>query len=690
MLTARGVLTKINSVLIPGINDEHLFEVNREVKKRGAFLHNIMPLISEAEHGTVFGLTGQRGPSAQELKAVQDACMGGANLMRHCRQCRADAVGLLGEDRSDEFTLDKIDAMDVVYDLDKRRAYQQQVEVERQAQHQAKLDALAARPASGRPGRRHERAGGGGHRRPGQGQPALRPRHRIPDLRGVRTSAQFVGHRRVDLYCQGGYGEDEQLPSIVGAINDCHAVLVSKIGACPRDELQAAGIEPVDAYAHEFIEKAALAWFADYRRAWRAASWSAPAARRRPHPPGRLHRRGRRRLIDPPPQGDPHGPEDHRLDVHRLLGLRARMPQRRHPREGRHLHHRRGQVHRVRRPLRRAAVHRGVPGRRLHQEGLSMHTPQVTVTPAAEKFMRRMVRFSDRPNGGFRLSVTPGGCSGYTSEFTVEAMPLGGDAELQVGELRLFLPATSRLLLDGVTVDFADTPTQSGLTFFNPNAEACGCSTADTPARQRRPRCRCRRSSAGRPEPPRPAMDADFDTAVLGLALPPAVEQALAEAAATRADPVRATAALMRAQQLAPEHPAVLIAFYRHHFYGHRLRLARDVARRVLAVGAQALGLPTAWREVPRQALPGARHEARTRFYLFGLKGYAYLSLRLDDPVEARDALALLRALDPDDCVGGALLEAVRQRAGRDEADDRPAEAHASGAAAWARLAVAG
>jgi nitrogen fixation protein NifB len=75
----------------------------------------------------------------------------------------------------------------------------------------------------------------------------------------------FVGHRRVDLYCQGGYGEDEQLPSILSAINDCHAVLVSKIGACPRDELKAAGIEPVDAYAHEFIEKAALSWFSDYR-----------------------------------------------------------------------------------------------------------------------------------------------------------------------------------------------------------------------------------------------------------------------------------------------------------------------------------------------------------------------------------------------------------------------------------------
>ena len=55
-------------------------------------------------------------------------------------------------------------------------------------------------------------------------------------------------------------------PSVVGAINDCHAVLVSKIGACPRDELMAAGIEPADAYAHEFIEKAALDWFAGYRQ----------------------------------------------------------------------------------------------------------------------------------------------------------------------------------------------------------------------------------------------------------------------------------------------------------------------------------------------------------------------------------------------------------------------------------------
>ena len=178
-----------------------------------------------------------------------------------------------------------------------------------------------------------------------------------------------------------------------------------------------------------------------------------------------------------------------------------------------------------------------------------------------------------------------------------------------------------------------------------------------------------------------------FDAAVLGQGLPGPAEAALNEAGRHRDDAPRAMAALMRAQALAPEHPAVLIAMYRHHFYGHRLAPARDVARRALRVGALALGLPEPWREVPRRPLAGARDNASVRFYLFTLKGYAYLSLRLDDPIEARDALALLRHLDPDDCVGGALIEAVRQRALVGDADPADEAPVAFGAAAWARLA---
>ena len=73
-----------------------------------------------------------------------------------------------------------------------------------------------------------------------------------------------------------------------------------------------------------------------------------------------------------------------------------------------------------------------------------MILPNVTVTPAAAKFIRRMVRFSEHPAGGFRLSVTPGGCSGYSSEFSVQAAPLAGDAELVVGDVRVFLPPGAR------------------------------------------------------------------------------------------------------------------------------------------------------------------------------------------------------------------------------------------------------
>lgn len=185
-------------------------------------------------------------------------------------------------------------------------------------------------------------------------------------------------------------------------------------------------------------------------------------------------------------------------------------------------------------------------------------------------------------------------------------------------------------------------------------------------------------------------MELDFDSAVLGLAMPAGVEDALREAGARRADAPRAMAALMRAQAIAPDHPAVLVAFYRHHFFGHRLELARGVARRALAIGAQALGLPPVWREVPKAPLAGARFDARTRFFLFVLKGYAYLSLRLADEVEARDALALLRALDPQDCVGGALLESVRRRAQEPEDDDDVAAyVQVTGALAWAPAGAA-
>ena len=261
MLTAQGILCKVNSVMIPGVNDKHLVQVNQAVKARGAFLHNIMPLISAPEHGTAFGLSGQRGPTAQELKALQDECEGDMKMMRHCRQCRADAVGLLGEDRSAEFSTEKVMEMDVHYDLEARQAYQAKVETQRQAKMAAKaaqMEAMAEVHSDIKILVAVATKGDGlinlhfGHAREFQ----------IYEL--STAGSKFIGHRRVDMYCQGGFGDEDSLETTIRAINDCHGVFVAKIGACPKRDLQAAGIEPVDAYPFEYIEKSAIAYFQAY------------------------------------------------------------------------------------------------------------------------------------------------------------------------------------------------------------------------------------------------------------------------------------------------------------------------------------------------------------------------------------------------------------------------------------------
>lgn len=161
----------------------------------------------------------------------------------------------------------------------------------------------------------------------------------------------------------------------------------------------------------------------------------------------------------------------------------------------------------------------------------------------------------------------------------------------------------------------------------------------------------------------------DFGDLVLGGGLPPAVEALIGAAGASYHTPMQALTWLQQARALAPEHPAVLIALYRFYFYQHRLAEALDIARQALQVGAAALAIPSQWRQVePDERF--AAFDAAPRFYLFALKGYAYLSLRLGDAAEAGTALAKLRQLDPLDRVGGSVVQGVLDRAGQPDDED--------------------
>lgn len=262
MLVERGVLVKVNSVMIPGINDDHLKEVSRIVKEKGAFLHNVMPLIAEEEHGTYFGIMGQRGPNAKELQALQDACAGDMNMMRHCRQCRADAVGLLGEDRGAEFTLDKIEAMDIDYDaaMVKRAAVHAAIEEELNAKQNPQpsvvtvsIDSLKKPKKSGRPVLMAIATKGGGIINQHFGHATEFLVYEASDD-GVR----FIGPRRADQYCVGAdtCNEDEStLGRVIAALEGCEVMLSARIGLPPYEALEAAGIMPVSDYAMEPIEE---------------------------------------------------------------------------------------------------------------------------------------------------------------------------------------------------------------------------------------------------------------------------------------------------------------------------------------------------------------------------------------------------------------------------------------------------
>ena len=182
-------------------------------------------------------------------------------MMRHCRQCRADAVWLLGEDRGEEFTLDKIEEMNIDYDAAmKVRAVVHAGIEEELSEKQAKKARLAAASV-----------------------PSSTAIDTRPVLMAIATSGQgvinqhfghatefliyeasakgvrFISHRKVDQYCIGNdeCGEKESaLAGSIRALQGCEVVLCSKIGFEPWSMLEEAGIQPNGEHALEPIEDA--------------------------------------------------------------------------------------------------------------------------------------------------------------------------------------------------------------------------------------------------------------------------------------------------------------------------------------------------------------------------------------------------------------------------------------------------
>jgi nitrogen fixation protein NifB len=263
LLVENDILVKVNSVLIPDVNEKDLPNVAKKLKELNVFLHNIMPLISKPEFGTKFGLDGVKSAKDSDVMRAQEACGIDMKLMKHCRQCRADAVGLIGEDRGDEFTDDRfvsktLQELSQTYNIKDRAKKHALIENWREALGKANERIMMEKAeklqlsSTGKTKLVAVTSAGNGLINMHFGNAKEFLIYEVGD-----KAMKFVMHRKVEsAYCGGSEGCNGTYPidEIKDSLKDCSLLLTEKIGDCPMDELSSIGLTCEQNYANQPIE----------------------------------------------------------------------------------------------------------------------------------------------------------------------------------------------------------------------------------------------------------------------------------------------------------------------------------------------------------------------------------------------------------------------------------------------------
>lgn len=102
-LKAKGMIVKINSVVLPGVNDDHIADIARKMGMMGVDIFNCMPY--SPCPGSKFENIGE--PSREKISTIREEAGCHVKQMYHCTRCRADAAGLLKE-TADPRVMDKL------------------------------------------------------------------------------------------------------------------------------------------------------------------------------------------------------------------------------------------------------------------------------------------------------------------------------------------------------------------------------------------------------------------------------------------------------------------------------------------------------------------------------------------------------------------------------------------------------
>jgi iron-sulfur cluster assembly protein len=105
----------------------------------------------------------------------------------------------------------------------------------------------------------------------------------------------------------------------------------------------------------------------------------------------------------------------------------------------------------------------------------------IEVTPKAVNKIREAFAKQGVSDGGLRLGVLGGGCSGLSYQFKYDPKPRATDKVFDFEDVKIFIDPKSFVFLDGMTLDYKESLMYSGFQFDNPHAKkSCGCGTSFT------------------------------------------------------------------------------------------------------------------------------------------------------------------------------------------------------------------
>jgi iron-sulfur cluster assembly protein len=101
----------------------------------------------------------------------------------------------------------------------------------------------------------------------------------------------------------------------------------------------------------------------------------------------------------------------------------------------------------------------------------------VQLTARAAERVREIMRDQGVVEGGLRVGISGGGCSGMSYSLAIDTEERAGDKVFEADGVKVFVDSKSFLYLDGSTIDWKDEGLmQRGFTFINPNSSGdCGC-----------------------------------------------------------------------------------------------------------------------------------------------------------------------------------------------------------------------